>query len=345
MEKDINAIILELEEIISQSKELVVSARSIDSVCNLINNSWSGSNLIGHANLFYGNFEIPENNRRFNIEWGLIKGVPVGWNEKTLEEINDKISSNLLMTLDVFDNKAEELENKFDEIRKNTVLLFAKFSREVSNEIEKFNLKTKAVFFNDYWTRDIITRDSSAAYSGKQVPPHKYYEATATFILDFPKQVNSFIYLIKKYQVEIKDDSHIKISHTNNYIDKKTLVRIINIKNNNFDLSRLIALSKELDDNFSLENYYACSMIIRSIVDHIPPIFGKNNFSEVCSNYGDKSFKDIISPLNETAKKIGDFYLHTQVSKKVLKISKTQVGFQANIDVLLNEIANILETK
>lgn len=345
MEKDINIIISELEEIISQSKELVVSAESINSVCNLINNSWSGSDLVGHSNLFYGNFEIPENHRRFSVEWGLINGLPNGWNEKTPEELNKKISSKLLITLDVFNDKAEELENKFDEIRKKTVLLFAKFSREISNEVEKFNLKTKTDFFNDYWSRQIATRDSDALYSGRQVPPHKYYDATATFVLNFPKQVNDFIYLIRKYFIEVENEKKIETKHTNNYIDKKTLIRIVSIKNNDFDLSRLIELLKELDDNFSLENYYSCSMILRSVLDHIPPIFGKTNFTDVCSQYGSKSFKDIMTPLNETARKIGDNYLHTQVDKKVLKISKTQVGFQANIDVLLNEIANILETQ
>jgi hypothetical protein len=175
---------------------------------------------------------------------------------------------------------------------------------------------------------------------------HKYYWATASFLTSVNKQLDDFLYLIDKAAAQDKtsdQEVHSVNSARTGYIDKNTLLRLTKIENDNFDLKRLISLCNELDDNYSLENYYSCAMLLRAILDHIPPIFSKISFADVCAQYGGKSFKDIVKPLNETAKKIGDDYLHTQISKKVLAVTKTQVSFQASLDVLLNEVAAILE--
>ena len=109
-----------------------------------------------------------------------------------------------------------------------------------------------------------------------------------------------------------------------------------------YDLNKLIRMCKELNDNYSLNNYLACGMLIRAILDHVPPIFDKKTFPEVANNYGTKSFRDIVLPLEDTARKISDSYLHNPIRKKELLPNKTQVSFQPNMDVLLSEIVRVL---
>lgn len=344
---------INIEKIKSKIKELqerangaVKSAKKTISACNAVDVSWSGSDLVGHADFFYGDFEEPPYNRRFSVEWGLINGVPDGWHIRSDDVMRQKIENDSGVSLEDLDKEADFITEEFDKLRKQAIIIFSSISKELTEEIEKFNLQTKMDIFNQYWKRQIVTRDSGAVYAGRKIPVHKYYWATASFITGMTQQLNEFLYLIDKIVAQSKNSEQ-KTQGADKgrtaYIDKNTLLRLTKIENKNFDLNRLISFCSELDDNYSLEDYHSCAMLLRAILDHIPPIFGKKNFDDVCAQYGGKSFKDIMKPLNKTAKKIGDDYLHTQISKKVLVTTKTQVDFQANLDTLLNEVAAILE--
>jgi hypothetical protein len=348
MEKQIEKIKSEIKELQDKSNKISESAEKVSLVCNTINNSWSGSDLVGHSDFFYGNFDTPPHNRRFSVEWGLINGVPEGWSEKSNKEVLQKIESGANVSPEKLDKDADYIANEFENLRKQTIILFSDISKEAATEIEKFNLRTKTDIFNQYWKRQIMTRDSEAIYAGRKIPTHKYYEATASFIKGVAEQLGEFLYLVDKVSAQNKDTGqkarNEDVGRTA-YVDKNTLLRLNKIESDYFDLSKLIALCNELDDNYSLGNYHSCAMLLRAIIDHIPPIFDKKSFEDVCAQYGGKSFKDIMRPLNETAKRIGDDYLHAQISKKVLAVTKTQVSFQANLDTLLNEVAAILEQK
>jgi len=58
-----------------------------------------------------------------------------------------------------------------------------------------------------------------------------------------------------------------------------------------FDLAKLIRLCEELNICCQADCHFAMIMLTRSILDHVPPIFGRNSFSEVANNYASsKSF-------------------------------------------------------
>lgn len=338
----------EIQELTKELESFTDSAKRVALACNTIDASWSGSDLVGHVDYFYEDYKIPPTNKRFSIEWGLINGVPQGWHEKNDDEVLQKIEADSGIKLKDLDEVANSTSSKFEKLRKHAIIAFSQISKEAADEIEKFNLQTKTDIFNQYWKKQIMTRDRHALLAGRKVPTHKYYDATASFITGAPEQLNDFLFLIDKVVAQNRGGSekvHKQDTSMTAYIDKNTLLRLNKIQNENFDLSRLISLCKELDDNYSFGNYHSCAMLLRAILDHIPPIFGKSNFTDVCAQHGNRSFKDIVRPLNETAKKIGDDYLHSQISKKVLAVTKTQVSFQANLDSLLNEAASILEKK
>lgn len=129
-----------------------------------------------------------------------------------------------------------------------------------------------------------------------------------------------------------------------NYVDISRIEELDNIKNKSFDLSKLIQFCKELNSCFKNCNYLATAMIIRAIIDHVPPIFGCKNFSEICNNYkGTRSFKDSMLNLDRSSRKISDNHLHSQIRKTEVLPNRTQVNFSNDLDVLLAEIVRLLK--
>lgn len=115
-------------------------------------------------------------------------------------------------------------------------------------------------------------------------------------------------------------------------------------KSNDFDLVKLIRLCEELNDNYNRENYLSVAMIERSIINHIPPIFGHKTFIEVANNYVGKSKKKSLQNLEKSLRNIADSFLHETISKKEVLPTSTQVNFSQDLDVLLGEIVRQLST-
>lgn len=320
-------------------------AKKVTAACGLIGKAWSGSSLVGHAKYFFKDFQEPQTMERFSIEWGLIHGVPHGWVEKNDEEIRAKIEKDSAVLLDDTKNLAIELENGFTDIQREAVLLLSERGLPESDleKVEKFTIKSATDIFNDIFPTKFMTRDSEAM-TGHYIAPHIYYDAVARFVSGFPDELKSFSFELekiarKKVLQKGADDSDAKKSY---YIESAMILALAELKSEKYDLSKMVKMCKELNDNYSLNNYLACGMLIRAILDHVPPIFDKKTFTEVANNYGTKSFRDIVLPLEDTARKISDSYLHNPIRKKELLPNKTQVSFQPNMDVLLSEIVRVL---
>jgi len=109
-----------------------------------------------------------------------------------------------------------------------------------------------------------------------------------------------------------------------------------------FDFSRLVRLCEELNLAYATESYLAVSMLTRSVLDHVPPIFGSKSFLEVSNNYGGtKSFKESMKHLEGSSRKISDHHLHTQIRKSEVLPTAKQVDFSQDLDLLLSEIIRI----
>lgn len=129
-----------------------------------------------------------------------------------------------------------------------------------------------------------------------------------------------------------------------NLIDLDRIARLSTIQTLEFDLSKLIQICKEINQCYDQGCFLSVAMLARAMIDHVPPIFGCNNFSEVANNYqGSKSFKQSMQILDASLRKISDAYLHTQIRKKESLPNKTQVNFANDIDVLLAEIERVIK--
>jgi methylphosphotriester-DNA--protein-cysteine methyltransferase len=84
-------------------------------------------------------------------------------------------------------------------------------------------------------------------------------------------------------------------------------MQLEDIQSNQFDLKKLIQLCRELDFCFRNECHLAVAALTRALLDHVPPIFGKQNFGEIANNYaGTKSFRESMQHLENSARSIGD---------------------------------------
>ena len=83
-----------------------------------------------------------------------------------------------------------------------------------------------------------------------------------------------------------------------NFISENRISSLRKIKNQNFDLKKLIKLCEELNQNYKSENYLTISILARAIKDHVPPIFEFKTFSKVANNFSFSSRSTKKSILN-----------------------------------------------
>jgi hypothetical protein len=128
------------------------------------------------------------------------------------------------------------------------------------------------------------------------------------------------------------------------YVHPNRLKQLHAISHNNFDLTKLLQLLDEVDLSFRNGCYLATAMLVRAILDHVPPIFGVKTFSEVANNYlGSKSFRESMLNLENSSRRIADQHLHGQIRRSETLPTARQVDFSPDIDVLLAEIVRILK--
>ncbi|MDI5929607.1 hypothetical protein QBK93_33885 [Rhizobium leguminosarum] len=131
----------------------------------------------------------------------------------------------------------------------------------------------------------------------------------------------------------------VKLSLTSRaVVDPARIEALRELSSPEFDLTKLIRLCEEMNLAFATESYLSMAMLTRAIVDHVPPIFGKNTFAEVASNYGGATLKRELTNLNTTLRNIADLHLHSQIRRKEVLPTITQVDASNSLDVLLAEI-------
>jgi hypothetical protein len=99
---------------------------------------------------------------------------------------------------------------------------------------------------------------------------------------------------------------------------------------------------RELNVVSGNECYMATAMVVRAIVDHVPPVFRCKTFAEVASSYGgSRSFKEHMAHLDKSLRKVADGYLHTQIRQREGVPTSVQVDFRAALGELLGEVIRI----
>jgi hypothetical protein len=152
----------------------------------------------------------------------------------------------------------------------------------------------------------------------------------------------AFSELIRMLVNETSDDPGDQ-RKSDTYVDSRRLIQLKSTESSGYDLRKLIQLCEELNKAHQNNCYMSITMILRAIIDHIPPIFKANTFPEIANNYkGTKSFKKAMEHLDNSLRNIADSHLHIQIRKKEDLPTFNQVNFIADLDLLLSEIVRII---
>jgi len=202
------------------------------------------------------------------------------------------------------------------------------FSIEVESRPEEFEKHWKIHNFGEYKNHSYIYTDKCLSQLGKDV--------TDSFIGD------------DEYGCDKEPDNDFNPVYNNMvFVDESRLQELKDISNTEFDLSKLIKLCEEINLNYKYGCFLSVGMIGRTIINHIPPIFGYEKFIEVVNNYGgvksNISFKKSMGNLNNSLKNIADGILHQTIRKQEILPNETQIDFKNDLDVLLAEIIRILK--
>jgi len=129
------------------------------------------------------------------------------------------------------------------------------------------------------------------------------------------------------------------------FVDPDRIKQIRKIKSKKFDLAKLIRICEELNNASATKNHITIPLLVRAVIDHIPPIFGHVSFSQVANNYsnGGRSFKKAMIRLENSLRNIADINIHSQVRSKEVLPTVIQADFTPELDLLLSEVVRILK--
>jgi hypothetical protein len=120
------------------------------------------------------------------------------------------------------------------------------------------------------------------------------------------------------------------------YVDADTIASLLALSDNRFDYARLVQMCRELNIAHQQGCNISVVMLVRSIMDHVPPIFDKKTFSDVV-NSRPKSLKETLAPL-DSIRKIADTFIHQQIRKRETIPTPTAVNVSNAVETLLQEV-------
>ncbi|MEH2501618.1 hypothetical protein V1290_000429 [Bradyrhizobium sp. AZCC 1578] len=132
------------------------------------------------------------------------------------------------------------------------------------------------------------------------------------------------------------------------YVDHARIVALQNIGASRWDFARLVELCREINIAAANRCHMSTAMLLRTILNHVPPVLGFATFAEVASNYGgpktNKSFKGNMQRLEGSLRNIADMHLHSPIRPREDVPTAVQVDFTADLDVLLGEVIRVAKS-
>lgn len=127
------------------------------------------------------------------------------------------------------------------------------------------------------------------------------------------------------------------------YVAASRLEELRSLASTKWDLTRLVRMCEELNTAFENNSYISCLMLVRGILDHVPPIFGRPSFKDVANQYaGGQSFRKSMVYLDQSLRNHADGLLHMRVRRTESLPSMQQIAYWQDLDRLLEELIRIL---
>lgn len=138
-----------------------------------------------------------------------------------------------------------------------------------------------------------------------------------------------------KLQERTFDNPAATETYSVDYVNTAKIAEISQLEGS-FDTCRLVKLCEELNIAHQNECYYSTLMLLRAIKDHVPKVFGHENFEQVAAN-AKRTNKDIYLRLQNQLKDVADIALHRPIRQHDSLLTASSVQFQSDIEHLLSE--------
>jgi hypothetical protein len=126
------------------------------------------------------------------------------------------------------------------------------------------------------------------------------------------------------------------------YVDLSRIEALKALPRSQWDFARLVELCRELNAAAASDCHMSIGFILRSILNHVPPIFEMESFARVASEYPfAKSVKAAMGRLQAQGRDGADFHLHQPIRKHEALPTAVQVAFSQELDVLLGEVIRV----
>lgn len=220
-----------------------------------------------------------------------------------------------------------------DPINKNSQKsLITILNRYISHNVSLKQVDLQAAFVTSQLDSPSIEATINNKYSSEGIRLKRFFDDKLILKIEN--------YNIDRTAEEEARSSELEFTNTSIYVDQNRINDIVSIQTPNFDFSKLIKLCEELNIANNTNCVFAIPSLVREIMDHIPPLFGKATFIEVANNYSGngKSFKKSMQNLENSLRNIADSHLHQMIRKNEVLPNLIQVDFKSDLDLLLSEI-------
>ena len=152
--------------------------------------------------------------------------------------------------------------------------------------------------------------------------------------------IRSKLRVVADYLKELQETPGYKeaIFINDSFVDQRLVEKLSAIKSKKYDVRKLVKYIEELNNSYQCEYYLSSVLLLRAIMNHIPPIFNAANFAQVVAS-SKRSMKAILSTLEDDARPIADLHTHMMIRKNESIPTKNQIEpYKAALELLLNEI-------
>lgn len=128
------------------------------------------------------------------------------------------------------------------------------------------------------------------------------------------------------------------VTLNSSFLNIEVLAELQTIKNKTFDITKLVRFCEEINDAYARANYLSCVLLIRAVMNHVPPLFNQEKFSQVVAN-SSRSIKAVLSHLEANARPIADLHTHFLIRSKEQLPTKHQIEpYKSSFEILIQEI-------
>jgi len=138
--------------------------------------------------------------------------------------------------------------------------------------------------------------------------------------------------------LERADESALAVGGSAWIIDPALIDQLSTARSPVLDVTFLVRMCREINSCFAHGNLVATTLLMRAILNYVPPLFGQETFTQVVAHIG-RSLKDSFDHLEKGLRKIADFHPHRRIAVKELYPSLAQVEpFKPQFELLLQQV-------